>query len=125
MPVELREEQGGRLCVIQLSGKLTREDYGHLVPAMELLIKKHGKISLLVRLHDFHGWTVGAFWEDLKFDVKHFRDFERLAVVGEKKWHKRMAQLCKPFTTAKIRYFDQSQAAEALEWVKGTKVAVS
>ena len=125
MPVELREEEGGKVSVIQLSGKLTREDYGQFIPEVERLIKEHGKISMLVSMHDFHGWTAGALWEDIKFDVRHFRDIERLAMVGEKKWEKGMAVFCKPFTSAKVRYFDQSQAAEALEWVKGTKVAVS
>jgi hypothetical protein len=28
-----------------------------------------------------------------------------------------MAVLCKPFMKAKIRYFDESKAAEAREWI--------
>ena len=35
-----------------------------------------------------HGWDAGALWEDIKFDIKHFADIERLAMVGEKKWHR-------------------------------------
>jgi len=27
----------------------------------------------------FHGWDAGALWEDIKFDIKHFGDIERLA----------------------------------------------
>ena len=34
----------------------------------------------------FQGWDAGAAWEDLKFDLKHFGDIERLAMVGDKKW---------------------------------------
>jgi SpoIIAA-like len=118
MPVELREEEGGKLCIVQLSGKLTREDYGQFVPEVERLIKEHGKISMLVRMHDFHGWTLGALWEDIKFDVKHFGDIERLALVGDKKWEAGMATFCKPFTRARIRYFDESKADEAFAWLR-------
>ena len=71
-------------------------------------------------MRDFHGWTAGALWEDIKFDVRHFRDIERLALVGEKKWEKGMAVFCKPFTTAKVRYFERAKADEARAWLQET-----
>ena len=37
-------------------------------------------------------------------------------MVGDKKWQKGMSVFCKPFTTAKIRYFDVAQAMEARAW---------
>ena len=55
---------------------------------------------------------------DLKFDLKHFADIERLALVGDKKWEKGMSVFCKPFTTAKIRYFDRAAIAEARAWLE-------
>ena len=70
-------------------------------------------MRLLVRMHDFHGWTLGAVWEDAKFDLRHFSHIERLALVGDTKWEAGMAMFCKPFTTAKVRYFDESKAEEA------------
>ena len=42
-------------------------------------------------MKDFHGWDAGALWEDIKFDLKHFSDIERVAMVGEKKWQKGMS----------------------------------
>mgnify|MGYP006185093905 CR=1 FL=1 len=44
-------------------------------------IKEHGKLRVLLILQDFHGWTAGAMWEDSKFDLKHWRDIERLAAA--------------------------------------------
>jgi SpoIIAA-like len=117
MSVELHEELDGKILALNLSGKLAKEDYGHFTAAVERAVKEHGKVRMLVRMHDFHGWTLGAFWEDVKFDVKHFADIERLALVGEKRWEAGMAAFCKPFTTAKVRYFDESKADEAAAWV--------
>lgn len=56
-------------------------------------------------------------WEDIKFDLKHFNHIERLALVGDRKWEAGMAAFCKPFTTAKIRYFDQGHFDDALTWI--------
>jgi hypothetical protein len=115
--VTLKETNGGKLLEIQLTGKLVKEDYQHVVLALERLVKDHGKIRLLVEMHDFHGWTAGALWEDLKFDAKHFSHIERLALVGESKWQHGMAVFCKPFTAAKIRYFDRPAIDQARDWL--------
>lgn len=117
MPVEIIESANTNLMEVHLTGKLVKEDYANFVPAVEQWLKEHGKIRMLVEMHDFHGWTGAAVWEDVKFDVKHFNDIERLAVVGESKWHHGMAVFCKPFTTAKVRYFDHNQMEDARRWL--------
>jgi hypothetical protein len=122
MSLEFHEEADGKILNVKASGKLTKADYEHFVPETERLIRAHGKIRILFEMHDFHGWEASALWEDVKFDLKHFRDIERLAVIGEKAWEHAMTVFCKPFTTAKIRYFDQSRAAEARDWIEGELV---
>jgi hypothetical protein len=117
MPLELKELDSGKLLEIHLTDKLVKADYDVFVPVLERLIKENGKIRLLVEMHDFHGWSCCAMWQDLKFDIKHFSDIERLALVGEAKWEKGMAVFCKPFTTAKVRYFDHTKVAEARDWI--------
>jgi len=118
MPVTVDTEAQGKIVRIALSGKLTHDDYQLFVPSFEKAIEEHGKLRILMVMQDFHGWTAGAMWDDLKFDMKHFSDIERLAMVGEKAWEKGMATFCKPFTTAKIRYFDQSELGEAESWIR-------
>jgi hypothetical protein len=115
--VTLKETNGGKVVELQLTGKLAREDYEHFVPAVERLVKEHGKIRMLVEMHDFHGWTAGALWQDIKFNAGHFKDIERLAMVGEAKWQHGMAVFCKPFTTAKVRYFDRPDIEQARAWL--------
>jgi hypothetical protein len=117
MSVELKELDNGRLLEVHLTGKLVKKDYETFLPAVERLVKQHGRLLMLVELHDFHGWTGSALWEDIKFDAKHFNDIERLAITGENKWERGMAAFCKPFTTAKVRYFDHIRAAEARDWL--------
>jgi hypothetical protein len=115
--VTLKETHGGKVLEVQLTGKLAREDYEHFAPVVERLVKDHGKICLLVEMHDFHGWTVGGLWRDFDFEAKHFGDIERLAIVGETKWQHGMAVFCKPYTSAKIRYFDRPAINQAREWL--------
>jgi hypothetical protein len=118
MTLEFREESDGKIIAVSVSGKLTKTDYERFVPETERLIRQYGTIRILFEMHDFHGWEAGALGMDIKFDVKHFKDIERLAIVGEKAWEHGMAVFCRPFTTAMIHYFDCSQAAEARAWIE-------
>ena len=120
MPIQLAEENGGKILVVHVTGKLVRADYGNFVPELERLLQQHGKLRLLFDMVGFHGWDGGALWADIKFDIKHFADIERLAIVGEKKWQHGMATFCKPFTRATIRYFDHADSVEARKWLGGT-----
>jgi len=117
MAIDLEVEDGGKLLVCRLSGKLEKKDYEHFGPAVAREITAQGKVRMLVDMHDFHGWTAGALWEDVKFDVKHFNHFERLAIIGDKTWEKWMASFCKPFTTASVKYFPQGHESEARAWL--------
>ena len=117
MSVELHAETGTNVVDVTLSGKLHREDYASFVPEVERLVKEHGKVRMICRLTDFHGWTMGAVWEDIKFDWRHFSDIERVAFVGDKRWEAGMATFCKPFTRATVRYFDAADAEQAVEWI--------
>ena len=117
MSIELKTEENGRILNVTLSGKLTRHDYEHFLPEVERQIRQHGKMRMLVDMHDFHGWTIGALWEDIKFDMRHYKDLERIAFVGETRWQKGMTAFCKPFTSATLRYFDRDQTADARAWL--------
>lgn len=118
MALEFFEEDDGRLLVIRASGKLVRDDYAHFGPEVDRLIDRYGRIRILFEMRDFHGWDAGALWEDIKFDLKHFKDIERLAIIGQKRWQKGMATFCKPFTKAKIRYFTPEQVQDAHQWLE-------
>lgn len=119
MPVNLIQKKDGKILEVHVSGKLVREDYRRFVPMFEQLLQSHGKLRLLFEMSDFHGWDVEALWDDLKFDVKHFNDIERVAMVGERKWQQWMAAFCQPFTAAKVRYFDKADALQAAAWLEG------
>jgi len=117
MTVLLNEEADGKILILTLSVKLGADDYAHFTKEVERAVAVHGKIRLLVEMYDFHGWTLGALWEDIKFDFGHFADIERVALVGDRKWEEGMAMFCIPFTTAIVRYFDESEANEASAWI--------
>jgi stage II sporulation SpoAA-like protein len=118
MAIELTESAGGKVLEVRASGKLSADDYAEYEPAVDRLIAKAGgKISILFIMHDFHGWDMGAVWEDTKFATTHCTKIHKIAMVGEKTWEKWMAVVCKPFTMSSIKYFDAGQEDAARKWL--------
>jgi len=117
MAIELIADTDTRTLEVRASGKLSAEDYQTLEPEVTSLIESSGKIKIQFLMHDFHGWDMGAVWEDIKFATKHCRDIEKIAMVGESAWEKWMAMICKPFTMSTIKYFDAGEEEAARQWL--------
>ncbi len=65
-------------------GKVTAEDYTRvMIPAIEAALAK-GKVRFLYEIGpEFQGFEMGAMMDDAAFGIRHFFDFERVALVSE------------------------------------------
>jgi hypothetical protein len=102
---------------ITVKGKLTHKDYQMMIPMIEnaLIGVKDPKIKLLVDAREFEGWDLHAALDDLKFGLKHNKEFTKLAFVGNKMWEEYSIKISNWFTSADMRYFQDLQ--EALTWL--------
>jgi hypothetical protein len=115
--IEQLQSDSPKVLAFKMSGKLHDEDYKQFVPVVEAAVAASGKIRLLAQFADFQGWDLHALWDDIKFSTKHCPDIERIALVGDKTWEKWMAKVCKPFTMAKVQYFDAANLPAAWAWL--------
>ncbi|HVU22946.1 MAG TPA: STAS/SEC14 domain-containing protein [Opitutus sp.] len=117
MAISVTEKTDDKIIEVKVSGTLVHADYADFVPRVEKQIKERGKVRVLFDMADFHGWNVSALWDELKFDVKHFADVERFAMVGDRKWEKALSMLSHPFTMGQVRYFERTQIEAARAWL--------
>ena len=112
-------ESGGNVIGLEAHGKLTAGDYAELIPRLEEAMEKHGQLNILADLTDFSGMEAAAFRADLRFALKHRRDFIRMAVVGGKAWIRWLVSLWRPWMTGDLRCYGPEEADLAWNWVKG------
>ena len=117
MAITLTESSAGKVLEARVTEKFTHADYQQFASRFEAMLKPHAKLNVLFEMVNFHGWDAAVVWDDIKFDVKHFWDIERLAMIGDKKWEKAISVVSQLFTTAKVRYFDAAAVNEARAWV--------
>lgn len=104
---------------IHASGRLTSGDYDVLEPAVEAELKgRGGRAPLLLDLRGWRGWTAGGLLRDLRFDFRHRNSFPRIAVVGDRPWHRWLTVAAKPVFSGEMRYFEAAREVEAVEWLQ-------
>lgn len=114
----IREEQKPGMFAVDARGKLTKQDYEYLIPKMVTAAKEKGPLRVLISLHDFKGWEPAALWEDVKFDIQHQDDLQKVAVVGENEVEKWGTKISKAFFRAPVKYFEDGDEAAALQWLR-------
>lgn len=102
-----------------LSGMIHRDDYDQvLVPELERAIGEHDRVKLLMRFEDsFEGYGPAAIWEDTRAGLRHWRGFERIAVVCEVAWLRAALAAFAPLLPCPLRLFDRAQEQEACLWL--------
>jgi hypothetical protein len=113
----LEDKTVGDMIALVAEGKIEKADYDKVWPLVEQKVQEHGKIRVYVEVREIDMVTLRALYEEVKMDVKHFRDFSKAALVGDKTW-KQMATLAVNFiTSGEARYFDLEEKQQAWEWV--------
>jgi universal stress protein A len=116
--IHILPESMGSLICIKVSGKLTDAEYKNFIPKVESVINEFGAIKLYVDMLDMDGWEWRVAWDDFAFGIKHWNNFTKLALVGEKRWEKFSAQVADKINKAEVRFFDRKETTEALIWIK-------
>jgi hypothetical protein len=102
---------------VTMLGKLKDEDYKLFVPMIDKALKeaKGLEVDLLVDMTDFKGWEFLAAWDDMKFGVKHRNAFDKMAIVGNKKWEEVSVNMMRHLMKGKSKFF--KERGKALSWL--------
>ena len=105
---------------LEIIGTLTHHDYDVLVPMLDSAIDgaENARIDALVDLRQLEGIELRAMWDDLKLGLKHRKRFERIAVLGNRKWEQVATRVGNWFVSGQLAYFEQE--TEAKKWILST-----
>jgi hypothetical protein len=113
------DEGTGDVLAYRLNGTLTQADVKEIKRDMESAIDSHGTVRVLCEMGDFSGAEPGAVWEDLKLTPRYARDVDRIAIVGDKRWHDGLARVTDALSIADAEFFEPDRRDEAWDWIRG------
>jgi len=100
-------------------GKLTHKDYEVITPMIDSALEgvKDPKINAMIDATELEGWERRAAWDDFRLGLKHGGEFEKIAIIGNKKWQEYSAKIGTWFILGEVKYFESEP--EGLEWLQG------
>lgn len=105
---------------ITVPEKLKADDFRQIAPQVDSLIRKHGKVRLLIDATRFAGWeNIAAFENHAEFVKNHQQKVERIAVIVGHEWQQWLVGAVRMFVHPDVRAYDKSHENEALQWIMG------
>jgi hypothetical protein len=117
--INIQEHPNDNILSLKVTDKLTKEDLDNLVPHLKDHVNSADHPHLLMIMEGFEGYeSATTFWEDLKLDSEYIGYFDRIALVGDKKWQEWGTQLVNPLTEEELRFFSIDEKDEARKWIE-------
>jgi len=103
---------------IRVESKLIPEEYDLLNSYLEQLMQDIGPINFLCDMADIEGLNSRALWDDMTCHLRNLEGYQRIAVVGNRRWEGGTKTL-PPRLQTQLKIFTPDQTDEAWNWVKG------
>lgn len=122
--IETLKDLPDNVAAYAFHGHVTKTDYDTvLIPDAEDRLKRHKKLRFYCEIAPDVKFEPGAQWEDTKFGLGHFFNWERCAVVTDAEWIKHAAtfdeHLGFPWFLwpGQYRGFTDAEVGEARKWI--------
>ena len=117
--IEVLKDFPENVVALAGSGQVTKDEYRQIVePAVEAALAKNEKIRLYYEVGEsFEGIAPSAVWEDVKIGVEHLSRWERIAVVTDVEWIRRVMGFFSFMMPAEMRMFALSETEDARQWI--------
>ncbi|MGV0716396.1 STAS/SEC14 domain-containing protein [Mycolicibacterium sp. XJ662] len=119
--IEFEATDARDVLVVHARGKLTRADYRDiLAPRMQSLLDETDSLRVMFVMDEpFEGWNLGAAWENTLLDIRHRRDFEKVAMVGAPKWEEWCVKVAAALLMkGQLATFPLDERAQAWKWLR-------
>ncbi len=116
--IELISTDSDKTIGFTITGKIEASDIDKVTQLIEAKLENQDKLRIYAEVNQMKGMSLAAFIKDLKFSLKHFKDFEKEAIVSDGKWLQKLAALgSKLFSSIEVKHFSFADKAQALEWI--------
>ena len=110
--------QNGRTVELDMMGDVTADDYQAIIPELKSLISQNGKLKFLIVLNKLKSFSLGAAYEDIKFDLQNLRNVGTTAIVGDRKSQEMLAHFINKIFPEDVKYFEITNKKGAINWLK-------
>ncbi len=110
----------GNIIGLRLKGKIEDAEFDEIVRLIEERLKEHKKLRIYAEIEEFKGMSVNTFMKDIHYGLKHWRDFDKEAIVSDKGWLKAWVEISGSIIPGvEVKHFSFEEIEKAKEWIRG------
>ena len=117
--IEIISFDNEKVIGLKVSGKIQADGIEDVKRVIDEKLEKYEKLNVYVEFAEVLDMSSEAFYKDLKFSFSHFGDFEKEAVVSDKKWLDIMISVVDKLTPSlEVRHFSRNEIEAAKAWIQ-------
>ncbi len=118
MTVQLIPHRSDHIIGLNIDGWIDTEDIERITKLIEPRLKQGEKLRIYAEVNSWSGMSLGAFVKDLRFSLQHLKDFDKEAIVSDRKWLESLAAVTNTlFSSIEVKHFLPDEKDKALEWL--------
>ena len=114
---EILDDTENGIVRVAFVGEIQPTDFEVLDPTFKKIIKTRQPLRLLFDWTRLSGWSQESESQGFWYLIKHRGNMERIAVVGESKWHSAVTEF-DTIVDAEVRLYDTRSEDEAVQWLR-------
>lgn len=117
--VELMTDFPDHVVAYRATGKVTKTEYEKIVVSrVNEVADRYGTINFIVLLETgMDDYSLAAFIDYLKISFKHFRKWNRMAIVSDQRWLREAYRALSPLVHGEINCYRVADFEQAKRWV--------
>jgi len=107
------------ILIYEILGKITLQEEKLWLEQLEKVISEGKKLRIMLILGEESGWSFSAGVEDLKWILKNYSEFEKVAIVSESKvweWYVRLDFIAK-LSGVQEHHFLPDEVQKGVSWL--------
>lgn len=102
----------------RLDGKVTDAEFDQVVADIEAKLERHDKLRAYGEYVSFSGMPIETFIKDLRLGLKHWNRFSKAAVVTDRQWVKKLAEVEGTLLPGlRVKAFPAGEEEAAMAWL--------
>lgn len=97
--------------------KLAQDGVNQVKAAIEKKLESYDKINIYLEEDDVDEIAIGAFLDHTFFDISYAKRIDKLAIVSNRSWIRKVADLKDLLMTTDVKAFSSKKRVDALCWV--------
>lgn len=118
MTVQIIPHRPDNIIGLDINGSIDAEDIDRVAELIEKRLKQGSKLKIYAEINNWSGMSLAAFIKDLRFSLQHLNNFEKEAIVSDRRWLEALAALGNTlFSSIEVKHFTFDEKDKALEWI--------